>query len=87
MTKPIRYESLVPPRDDEERELMDPESWDWESSQEGEPAPNAGAILEVRFTREEFFALARLARENGRNPVEFLRQTALDRIATGARAS
>ena len=27
MTEPIRYESLVPPRDEEERELMDPESW------------------------------------------------------------
>lgn len=86
MTEPIRYESLVPPRDDLERELMDPDSWDWTSTEEGEPAPNAGAILEVRFTREEFFALARLARENGLNPVDFLRQTALDRIVANSRA-
>ena len=84
MSEPIRYESLVPPRDEEERELMDPESWDWSSAEVGEPAPNAGAILQVRFEREEFFALARLAREEGIGPVEFLRRTALDRIAAAS---
>ena len=81
MTEPIRYESLVPPRNEEERELMDPESWDWDSTEKGEPVPNAGAVLEVRFEQEEFFNLARLAREEGIGPVEFLRRIALDRIA------
>lgn len=83
MTEPIRYESLVPPRNEEERELMDPDSWDWSSTEVGEPAPNAGAVLSVRFEREEFFVLARLAREEGIGPVEFLRRLALDRISAG----
>ena len=83
MTEPIRYESLVPPRNEEERELMDPESWDWDSTEQGEPVPNPGAVLQVRFERGEFSALARLAREEGIGPVEFLRRLALDRIATG----
>lgn len=85
MTEPIRYESLVPPRNEEERELMDPESWDWATSERGDPVPNAGAVLEVRFEQEEFFALARLAREEGIGPVEFLRRIALDRIAAASR--
>ena len=31
MKEPIRYESIQEPLDEEERELMDPESWDWEN--------------------------------------------------------
>lgn len=84
MSKPIRYESLVPPRNEEERELMDPDAWDWSSAEVGEPSPNAGAVLPVRFAREEFFVLARLAREEGVGPVEFLRRIALDRIAAAS---
>ena len=49
----LGYESLDEPRDDEERELMDPETWDWERAEPGVPSPHAGAILPIRFTREE----------------------------------
>ena len=84
MTEPIRYESLVPPRNDEERELMDPDSWDWANAEQGEPVPTPGAVLEVRFAREEFRVLVELAREEGIDPVEFLRRIALDRIGTAS---
>jgi hypothetical protein len=84
MSEPIRYESLVLPRNEEERELMDPESWDWASAEQGEPVPNPGAVLQVRFERQEFSALVRLAREEGIGPVEFLRRIALDRIAAAS---
>ena len=70
------------PLDDEERELMDPETWDWESTEEGLPNPNAGAVLRVRFARDEFLALAQTARDEGIGPVELIRQTTLGRIAT-----
>jgi len=40
-----------------------------------------GAILRVRFSREEFRAIERIARDAGIGPVELLRQTMLDRIA------
>lgn len=83
MTKPVRYESLVPPRNDEERDLMDPDAWDWENAEVLEPVANPGAVLEVRFEREEFSALVRIAREEGVGPVEFLRRLALDRITAG----
>jgi hypothetical protein len=84
MTDSIRFESLVEPRDDEERELMDPETWDWESTVEAEIAPDLGAVLRVRFSRDEFLTLARVAREEGVNVVEFIRQTMLDRISMTA---
>lgn len=83
MTEPIRYESLVPPRNDEERDLMDPEAWDWSSAERGEPVPDVGAVLEVHFTGDEFLALARLARQEGIGPGELLRQLALERITVG----
>src|SRR5262245_36089913 len=31
MEEPIRYESIQEPLDDEERELMDPNNWDWDN--------------------------------------------------------
>jgi hypothetical protein len=31
MKKAIRYESTQEPLDEEERELMDPDNWDWEN--------------------------------------------------------
>ena len=86
MTDQIRFESLVEPRNDEERELMDPDTWDWESTVEAEIAPDIGAVLRVRFARDEFLTLARVAREEGVNPVEFIRQTMLDRIGMTADA-
>jgi hypothetical protein len=85
MTEPFRNVSFQEPFDDEERELMDPESWDWDSTEELEPVPNPGAVLQVRFEQGEFRALARLAREEGIGPVEFLRRIALDRIAAASR--
>jgi hypothetical protein len=86
MTDPTRFESLVEPRNDEERELMDPDTWDWESAVEAEIAPDIGAVLRVRFARDEFLTLARVAREEGVNPVEFIRQTMLERIGMTADA-
>ena len=35
MTKQIRYESIQEPLDDEERELMNPDNWDWDDPIEG----------------------------------------------------
>ena len=86
MKESIRYESVQEPLDDEERVLMDPETWDWENSEEGVPTPNAGAVLRVRFARAEFLALAQIARDEGMGPIEFIRQTMLLRIARDNRA-
>jgi hypothetical protein len=69
------------PLDEEERELMDHEAWDWDHPIEGRTVGTPGAILRVRFSREEFRDLERIARSAGIGPVELVRQTVLDRIA------
>jgi hypothetical protein len=74
------FESLQEPLDDEERELMDPEHWDWESTVEGVPTPNVGAILEIDFTREEIGPLQRFAHSQGMTVHAFIKQAALARL-------
>ena len=86
MSDPVRFESLDEPLNDEERELMDPDTWDWETTVEAEISPDLGAVLRVRFARDEFLTLARVAREEGVNVVELIRQTMLDRIGMTADA-
>ena len=85
--KGIPYVSIQEPLDDEERELMDPDNWDWENAEEGIPNPNAGAVLRVRFSREEFIALDRIAREAGIGPIDFIHQTMVDLIEAEPRAA
>ncbi len=85
--KGIRYESIQEPLDDEERELMDPDNWDWENAVEGIPNPNAGAILRVRFSRDEFVALDRIARETGIGPIDFIHQTMVEIIDAESRSA
>ncbi|MBA2598894.1 MAG: hypothetical protein H0V00_19915 [Chloroflexia bacterium] len=70
------------PLDDEERELMDPDTWDWDTPIEGRTIGTPGAILRVRFSREEFRDIEHLAKSAGVGPVELVRQTMLDRVAT-----
>jgi hypothetical protein len=72
------------PLDDEERELMDPNTWDWESTAPGRTIGTPGAVVRVHFSQEEIVALTRIAREAGIGPVELVRRAALERIAAEA---
>jgi hypothetical protein len=65
------------PFDDEERELMDADSWDWDDIIEGEAIENPGAVVTIRFSRDEYLALGRLAGEAGVGTIEFIKQTML----------
>ena len=85
MEEPGTYESVTQPLDDDERELMDEESWDWERPIAGSTVGTPGAVLRVRFSREEFRAIATLARDAGIGPVELLRRTMLERLASEVR--
>jgi hypothetical protein len=78
--QPIRYESTQEPLDDEERELMDPDNWDWSSATPGRTIGTPGAILEIRLTRAEYVALSRHARTLGISPHEFIKQATLERL-------
>jgi hypothetical protein len=70
--------------DDEERELMDPKSWDWDSATSGRTIGTPGAVVRIHFSREEIIALERIASDAGIGPVELVRRTALERIAAEA---
>jgi hypothetical protein len=72
---------LREPLDDEERELMDPEHWDWDSSVELVAMPDVGAILDIHFTREEVSRLQRLAHAKGMTTHEFIKKAALARLS------
>lgn len=84
MEESTRYGFSQEPLDDEERELMDPDHWDWDSVEEGVPMPNVGAILPIHFSREEIGPLQRLAHAKGMTAHAFIKQTALDRVSREA---
>jgi hypothetical protein len=46
MEQPERNDKLREPLDDEERELMDPETWDWDSAESLPPAPASYTITD-----------------------------------------
>jgi hypothetical protein len=72
------------PLDDELRELMDTDTWDWENASEGRTIGKPGAIVRVRFSREEFRALAELAHREGMGPAELIHTTMMRQVATTA---
>jgi len=73
-------DKLREPLDEEERELMDPDHWDWETPVEAVILPNVGAILEIRFTRDEVGRLQRHAHAEGLTTHEFIKQAALAQL-------
>ena len=77
MSKPIRYESIQDPFDEEERELMDPETWDWDSAEELPPMPDVKIELPIAFTRDEYRTIGRAADAQGMTTHAFIAQVAL----------
>jgi transcriptional regulator with XRE-family HTH domain len=65
MIKPELDEILRLPLDPEERFLMDPDTWDWESTEEGGPGSDPGAFLAVEHSDAELEQLAQAAAAAG----------------------
>ena len=84
MKNRVRFDERQEPLDDEERELMNPEHWDWDSAVEGVPMRNVGAILPLHFTREEIGPLQRLAHSQGMTAHAYIKQAALGRVSQDA---
>lgn len=80
MPSPIRRTTDEPLNEDE-RELMNPDTWDWEKTEVGRTVGAPSAVIEVRFTRDEILALNRLAQQAGIAPVEYTRQTMVRHLA------
>lgn len=77
MSKPAPYESNQKPLDEEERELMDPETWDWEHAENLPPMPDVQIELPITFTRDEYRTIGRAADAQGMTPHAFIAQVAL----------
>lgn len=73
MDNTARDNRLREPLDDEERELMDPETWDWDHPIEGIPTERPGLVFEIRFAPEELEHLSRSARAEGMSLYAFIK--------------
>jgi hypothetical protein len=63
MNKKTIRDTTQEPLDEEERKLKDPETWDWDNPIGGRTVGTPGAVLRMCFTRVEFLALVRIARD------------------------
>ncbi len=79
-TPVVRYESIQEPLDDEERELMDPDNWDWENAYKIDPSPDPHLIFEVRLSGDDLALIEPAAIARGMNIGEFLRHLALQHL-------
>jgi hypothetical protein len=78
MEEPINYEATQEPLDDEERELMNPEMWDWDTPVEVVIAKDFRVQLPIEVTHEELTLLSRAARAEGLTPHTFMKRVALE---------
>jgi hypothetical protein len=78
MKKQVRYESIQEPLDDEERELMNPDNWDWDNLIEGVPVGDPRASQTIPFTFAELDAIVEAAHVQGLSTEEFIKRLVLD---------
>lgn len=74
----VRLESLDAPRDAEERDLMNPDTWDWEHPVEGEASSKVTATFEVSFDRDQVRLLSQAARAANLPVGRYIQQVALE---------
>ena len=82
LDKARRNHPTQEPLDDEERELMDPESWDWNTTEDGITVGVPGTLLTLEFSRDEHRLLAEVAAGEGLTTHEFIKQSALSSAMT-----
>jgi hypothetical protein len=83
MTKQIRHESIQEPLDDKERELMNPDNWDWDNLIEGNTVGEPGASLTIPLTFEELDAIVEAAHAQGLSTEEFIKRLVLSSLRAG----
>ena len=64
--------------------LEDPESWDWESFEQREPAPLQAVRFVVRLPVDEARAIGRAARAAGLTELDYIRAAALEKARAAA---
>ena len=83
MKKEIRYEPIQESLDDEERELMNPDNWDWDNVTEGVTVGDPRASLTIPLTFDELDAIVEAARAQGLSTEEFIKRLMLNRLHAG----
>ena len=79
MEHPELDDKLREPLDDEERILMDPDTWDWENMQEGIPVSHPEAVFDVVLSLDDIRSIEPAAIAEGMTVSAFLRHAALER--------
>lgn len=77
MDEPRRYDSTEEPLADEERELMDPDYWDWDTPIDVIVSDDPLAGLVIDLTYEEHRAIGEAARSQGLGAHAYIKQAAL----------
>ena len=72
--KQVRYESIQEPLDDEERELMNPDNWDWDNLIEGVTVVEPRASLTIPFTFAELDAIVKAAHAQGLSTEAYIKR-------------
>jgi hypothetical protein len=82
---------LREPIDDEERELMDPDTWDWDNMGEVTVLPGFRMVFEVPLDKDELSEIEPAAKAKGMTVIAFLKDAALraarQSVAKARRAS
>ena len=78
--EPEADDRLREPLDEEERELMDPNTWDWDSAAELPPAVNPGVVLPICLTLEDMTRVGRAADAEGVSIYDYVKQSVLNRL-------
>jgi hypothetical protein len=71
----------------DDRELQNPESWNFGPSERRPGVKNARAVVSVAFARDDFERVAETARRAGKRTSEFIRQAALEKASRHGLAS
>jgi hypothetical protein len=80
MKKQNHYESIQEPLDDEERELMNPDNWDWDNPVQGVTVGEPRVSLTIPFTFDELDAIVEGAHAQGLSTEEFVKRLVLNSL-------
>ena len=67
--------------DADDRDLQDPDTWDYEHAELLPPVANPQAVVAVTFEGEDFILVAKQAEQAGMKLSEFIREAALEKVA------
>lgn len=81
MAVPSRDEATQEPLDEEEREFMDAEHWDWDSAERVPGGVDVAFEVNPLFTADEYTALSAIAARHGTDATEAARRIILGHLA------